>query len=408
MKKILFISGGETITKMFVGVIKKLEEPGYEVLVINRDHYYKENSSEILNREGIPTKSLQTYKTKDARKILRLEQASVVVVGHDNSAIERSFILGGRCLGIPSLLVQDGIINLPRHLSTRQSIFGLLHLLQILKTVFKPSLYLLFTCGTTQFLSVFLRLNRSHNYGRGECSKVAVMSPYAKNVFMNLGFSRNDVIITGQPRFDRLFNATFTKKEVYKKIGISYSKDILLLATPIFGHLEKGKQERKEFIRAAIRAIEPFDKLVLVIKLHPGADEDPRMYKEILEEEQFNNAIIVKDFDVPSLINACRIFISHHSTMALEAIIRKKPVIILNLFNDTEYYPFVASGVALGVYKAEDLLTAVESLLYNETVKRKLKACRDDFVYEHTYKSDGRASERVANLIKKMYKQSCQ
>jgi len=47
------------------------------------------------------------------------------------------------------------------------------------------------------------------------------------------------------------------------------------------------------------------------------------MYKEILEDEQFNNAIIVKDFNVPSLINACRIFISHHSTMTLEAIIRK-------------------------------------------------------------------------------------
>jgi predicted glycosyltransferase len=402
MKKVLFIPGGKMIAKMFVDIIKELKDPNYEVLVINRDHYYKENTSEIFGSEGIPTKGLETYKTKDVRKILRLEKPSIIVVGHDSSAIERSFILGGKYLEIPSLLIQDGIINLPSTLSTKESIFGLLHLLRYIKIVFQPSLYLIYTCGMRRFLSVFLRFNRSHNYGRGECSKVAVMSPYAKNVFTKLGFNANNLIITGQPRFDELFNPKFTRYEVCKKINLSPDKDIALLAAPIFAGLENGDEKRKIFIEAVAGEFNSFENTSLVIKVHPGLDEKTRTYKKILRGIKCDNALVVKDFDVPSLVNACTLFLSHYSTMAMEALILGKPVIIINMFGDSEYYPFVSSGAAISVHKAEDIATAVESILTDEVVKRKIKACRDRFVYEHAYKTDGEASKRVANLIKQV------
>ncbi len=404
MKKILFISSGETITKMFVDVINKLKEYNHEVLVINQDYYYKDNSSEILRNEAIATRGLDTYKTKDARMILKLEKPNIIVVGHDGTAIEQSFIFSSKSLGIPSLLIQDGIINLPQILSFRKSISKFLHilpnLLPRLRITIQSYSFLLHTCGIARLLDVSAAMcKKSHAYGRGECSKVAVMSPYAKRVFVKLGFNADDVIITGQPRFDRLSHPKFKKSEVYEKINLSHDKDVALLATPTFSHSEM----RSRFVEAVVDGFVSFSQFALVIKIHPR--DDAERYKEILKEIKCANIRVVKGFeDVPSLINACTIFISHYSTMALEALIARKPVIILNLFNKPEYYPFVASGACLGVHKAEDLPMAIESIFYDEKTKRRLESCRGLFVYEHAYRSDGCASNRVATLIKEISK----
>ncbi len=400
MKKILFISGGKTITSMFIDIIKELDNE--KVLVLNRDYYFGEDSAKSLSYEGIPTIGIETYKTKNIKKILKEEEPHVVVVGNDNNAIERSFILGSADMGIPSLLVQDGIINLPKTLSTKASLFGLIYLLRNSRIILPQSLYLLHTCGLKQYLHGFVRLKKSHSYGHGECTKVAVMSPYAKSVFSKLGFNSDNIIITGQPRFDELFNPKFTKSEVYKKIGLSSSYNIALLASPVFATLENGAMKRRIFIEGVAKAFKPYENTKLIIKLHPGLEEQINDYQVILNSINYENAIIVKDFDVSSLLTSCSIFLSNFSTMAMEALILDKPTVIVNIFNDSEYYPFVSSGAAIGVSNINDLGSTVQRITTDHLLEQEMKQSRETFVREHAYKDDGNASKRVACLIREM------
>jgi len=40
--------------------------------------------------------------------------------------------------------------------------------------------------------------------------------------------------------------------------------------------------------------------------------------------------------------------------------------------------------------------------LYNDSAKERLRRDREKFVYEQTYLSDGKATERIVNLTEKM------
>ena len=79
-----------------------------------------------------------------------------------------------------------------------------------------------------------------------------------------------------------------------------------------------------------------------------------------------------------------------------------KPLIDVDLTGEPYYNDYVEKNVALGVRKEEDLLPAIKSILENKEVKERLKKNRKKYIYEHAYKQDGKASERVLHLINKM------
>jgi len=91
--------------------------------------------------------------------------------------------------------------------------------------------------------------------------------------------------------------------------------------------------------------------------------------------------------------------VTKSSTTTLEAAILNKPIIILNLSGKPDIIPYVDKGIALGVYKKEDLIPAIKNALYSREVREKLARQREKFVYDYAYLQDGNASERVASLI---------
>jgi UDP-N-acetylglucosamine 2-epimerase len=84
------------------------------------------------------------------------------------------------------------------------------------------------------------------------------------------------------------------------------------------------------------------------------------------------------------------------STTAMEAAALNKPVIALDLSGDQDTARYVSEGIAIGVYKSDDLTTAIKNLLENDSLLAKR---RESYVLEHLYKIDGKASERVVDLI---------
>jgi hypothetical protein len=202
------------------------------------------------------------------------------------------------------------------------------------------------------------------------------------------------IVVTGQPRFDSLAKANefFDKDEICKKLGLTTSKKILLWAT------DSGlrEEESKENISAVYQAASALENVQLAIKLHPAEDQEAPLYKQ---NHSYAPIIIKGKQPISELLYACDAMVTKASTTANEAAILNKPIVVLNLSGEPDAMPYVEKGIALGVYKKEDLVSAIKDALYNGKIREKLAEGREKFVYEYAYVQDGKASERVANLI---------
>lgn len=279
-------------------------------------------------------------------RIVDVEKPDIIVTTGDRSDFVKIILSIGRNMGIPTLIVQHGAVE-------------------------------------------------DHPvYGPIYADKMAVTGEAMKNVLIKRGVDPEQLVITGQPRYDNLFKKSFNKEKLLRELGISADKKIIVLTTqPV------SNEENELLLSAVTAAMKELPEAELIIKLHP--DEKHKWYQRVINNLNCK-AVIVKDTDIFELLNACEVMITLYSTTALEAMILDKPVITINLMNMPERMPYAESGAAIGVYRAEDIAPAVKRAMYDEETKKKLEAGRKKFVYEQAYLVDGKASRRVADLIIKM------
>ncbi|MFQ5552789.1 MAG: CDP-glycerol glycerophosphotransferase family protein, partial [Thermoplasmata archaeon] len=397
-KNVLFLSSGETISRMFASVIRALNPKHHRTLVVNQDFYYGEKGAKILETAGAATRSLREYGTYNTRAILRKEGPDVLVVGHAGGVVERAFIASCRSLEIPTLLLQDGIIGQPAPLTFRDSVSMATHMISSFLAnprAVARHLFFVRSFGPRNLLHAFASWSKvSHEYARERCTKAAVMGPYAKRVFAKLGYEAEDVVVTGQPRFDALEGLRDSKEATCLRLGLDRSQRTLLVATPVL----RNAEQRAAFMAAIIRAANRVGQLNLVVKVHPREATEP--YHELMREEGAGDALVIADFPVPSLLHACDLLVSSYSTMALEALIVGKPVVVLNIPGEAAYYPFGEQGVSATASDELELEGAIRELLLNGGETEEMAIRTQRFVREHAYARDGRSSERVAGLIR--------
>ena len=141
----------------------------------------------------------------------------------------------------------------------------------------------------------------------------------------------------------------------------------------------------------------------LIIKQHPREGEKyTKMIEEYLNKNKIDTVIMPKSSDTYEQLFVCDVMITKNSTTAMEAIVLDKPVVVLNLGGEPDAVDYVEQGVALGVYKEEDLKPAIEKLLKDDT---DLAKNRKGYIEKYLYKIDGEATERVVNLIEEMIEQ---
>jgi predicted glycosyltransferase len=211
-----------------------------------------------------------------------------------------------------------------------------------------------------------------------------------------------NLVMTGQPRFDNLVKADklFDKDEICKRLGLIGDRRILVWATETHSLPLKENRENVEAVCAAVKSLE---NVGLVVKLHPAEDQDAPLYKE----NPSCTLVIVKGSEnISESLFVCDAMITKSSTAAIEAAILNKPIIVLNLSGEPDIMPYVKEGVALGVYKKQDLVPAIKQALYDEKTREKLAKVREKFVYEYAYVQDGKASERVAEIVTRAVKGS--
>ncbi len=308
-----------------------------------------------------------------AKKMLVIEKPNLIVMEEEYGQFERALIVAGKVKKIPTIAVQHGIINLYH--------FGY--------TLFRNNDY---KNKNSKFLHCPIP------------DKTAIYGPRDKYFLMEKSdYSEDSLIITGQPRYDILFHVDqiYSKEKFTKKHDINQNNKIILWATQC--HYFSFKENGRNFI-AIFEAIQNIKNVTLIIKQHPG---EKRMYtkmiKNYLKQYKINSIITSPRSDIYEQLFVSDLMLSGPSTSVLEAVVLNKPIIFLNFTKEPDIVNYVECNIAIGVYEKEYLLPTIKKLLEDDS---ELVENRQKFIKDYLYKVDGKATERVVDLIYKTIKEN--
>ena len=303
-----------------------------------------------------------------AKEAVIEQNPDLILVTSEYGFFERALIVAGKLKGIPTLAIQHGNIG---------------------------------------------PLHKGYMYPKGSISaygsvetpycpipdKTAVYGRYDYDLLTKMGaFPPSSVVIAGQPRYDILAVAKrfFSREKFCSKLNLDPDRKIVLVATE-----NLPTPEGEAFLRNILRALKNFPDLQIVVKLHPR--EKGEWYNKVVKEENVRAIILSRKADTFETLYACDLLITGFSTVITEATILGKPSVTLHIGKKEDPTPYY-KDVTLRIYREEDLVSAIREALYDEEARDKLKKAGKKFVYQHAYKQDGRATERVADLIEEMIK----
>ncbi len=223
--------------------------------------------------------------------------------------------------------------------------------------------------------------------------KIAVWGNSQREALIKKGTPKEKIVITGASKFDRIeTKKSPLNKNIIKELKFKKNKKLILLTTQLIPDMNK-------ITSAVCKALKKIPETQLIIKVHPS-EYDIKKYKKIAGNEGLNVTITEK-YLYP-LLTTCNILITPFSTTGLEAMIIGKPLITVNFSGKPDKMPYAESGAALGVYKPDNIKPAIKSVLEDKDVRKRLAKKAKIFIYDQCYEMDGKASERILDLIKEM------
>jgi len=301
-----------------------------------------------------------------AKRLVERETPDFILVSSEHGIIQKSIMVAGKMKKIPTLALQHGTIG----------------------TVHKG------------YLSWKGSISKSGDIHSPFCpipDVTAVFGPYYVDLLTKTSdYPPDSVVATGQPRYDALVEAsrTYSRDEFCRRLDLNPQKKVVLVMTenmPI--------PDGKIFLKAALRALKNFVDVQVVIKPHPA--EVGEWYVDVVGEEDIKATILAKNADTYEALYACDLFVGSYSTVILEGVILGKLGVTAFLSKRKDPTPYFRE-VTPRVYREEELGPEIRKALYDNTVRERLRQTGAKFVFEHAYKMDGKATERVTNLMEKM------
>ncbi len=221
--------------------------------------------------------------------------------------------------------------------------------------------------------------------------KIAVWGKRFKDYLVSHGVQSGKIIVTGGPRFDSLATKGEGDQGFLEKIGAG-GRELV-----VFASQQPSVGVNSYFIaKEAMKAMADFNDKQLIIKIHPL--EKPGPYQKIAKEMN-SNAIVMKD-QLYELIRAASVLITHSSTVGLEAMALGKPVIVFAKKSAGQDL-FGPTNTVLRAENAEDLKGALQTV-FSKRDERGMRERIKKFVFEMMFRQDGKATERVAAIVKEM------
>ncbi len=213
-------------------------------------------------------------------------------------------------------------------------------------------------------------------------------------------YPKGRVIATGSPRYDALVAEiqTVNRDERRQSLGVAPSDKLVILASRYTGIRDTHKASGLAF-SSLLRAVSRIEGAQLIVKPHPA--EPPQAYdQEIAAADLGDRVRVVADRSLTDLLPAADLLVTVESLSAAEAIVALVPVVVLR--HPSNLRDLVRSGAAFGVPDGEDPQPIIEALLTNASVRANWRKSRDAFLRDVAHGVDGKALDRLIELVSRM------
>lgn len=199
--------------------------------------------------------------------------------------------------------------------------------------------------------------------------------------------------LTGGMNFDRLSTLQPDRQQLARELRIPADGKWVLFTTQTTGAggLPTEKEIQEGVVEAAL-ALKGHPDWQMIYQVHPS--QTVEAIAGIVNPLGVPNARVMKYRDTEMLIAACDGMITFFSTTAIDAIVLRKPLLLINLEEDQGFFPFVKKQAALGAYRPEEIQRQVQTLLQPGLELPGQEAMAS----EMNYMNDGKALERVQAL----------
>ena len=371
----LFVSYGGGHLKALLPIAKRLIKDGYEV-----QYFALTSAVEILKKTTVPFFS---YKDLDAsNEPSNIELGRKLAAEHETVNNKKNTIGERETTSYLSLNYIDIVDQLGKKEARkrwlregRQMFYPLKLMTKILKSV-NPRMVISTNSPRSEKASIDaaseLGINsvcindlfatqesawlKDKNFG----DKIFVLNSSVKDFLVKKGRPQKDIIVSGNPAFDSLYERRFLLEglKIKKDMGLNEKINILYASTEEqkinIWTGEKGDVRLPKKIESVLRDyVKSRENVNLIIRRHPNQEQFVKAGKRVFMSDQEQN--------INSILNAVDIVIHSASTVGLQAALIGKSVINIELSTIAKDLPLTSMGLGKSVFSLDDLSSAIDN-----------------------------------------------
>jgi len=212
------------------------------------------------------------------------------------------------------------------------------------------------------------------------------------------GYAPESLVLTGSPKFDELLEraARWDRAALRAGLGVGEGESLLLVASR-FRPIRETHHAIGRALPALARAVDGMEGVHCLIKPHPAEPAEP--YEQVLRETDARRTrVLPPRAELLELLHAADVLVTVESLSAVEALVLGRPVVVLETPNHLR--DLVEAGVAVGVAQGADPGGALWSVLCDAETREQLERARERYLSELAMGVDGRAAERILELVR--------
>ncbi len=160
---------------------------------------------------------------------------------------------------------------------------------------------------------------------------IFVWGAQQKELFENWGLHSDRIVVTGCSKYDKYIKtpSDLLKKRICKELGLSYKEPICVIATfPLVYRSNILENTIREQIKKIICTVSDFKNIQILIKLHPGDDNESRIHNLVKNLDA--DIKIIKNYDALLLAKGVDMLVVYSSTFAIDGLVYAKPVVLVD------------------------------------------------------------------------------
>jgi len=217
-----------------------------------------------------------------------------------------------------------------------------------------------------------------------------------KEEYVKSGLRKKNMRITGAMIFDEV---VMYKNKFLKKISINKRENlvVLFLTSPLVESRLIGKDEYFSYIKKFVQEISQIENVSIIFKLH-HREKYKGEYESITKN--FRNVKISQKIGNEYLYESIAksdVVIIFGSTAGIESLILESYVINVDNLRSPTYANYC--DAMIHVKKDDDIGKVIQDLFKNKKLQREMEKKRKEYLKKNFYYLDGKAYERIANLI---------